>query len=165
MKVIGKHRQSFRLIRSLAVITHALDLSGEELFLSGTYAKKRKTTKRIYDELLSTNLLHLAVAIRTNLYQNTLQLPEMNISHCGFLNLIIDGKEKTVRFSFKDVCDKIIHADEIYRQLFESRGSGRATTVINGSRKKGKEKWKLSVSIQLFCEAVLNWLDEVERKK
>jgi hypothetical protein len=162
MIILGKHKQSLDLIRSLAITSHALDLSAEHLFVSGTYNNKGPFVKEIYDGLLSTHLLQLAVAIRTNIYQGLLEGDsEKFVTHCGFLDIEDGEKERTVPFSIKDVCDKIIHADKISRELSdESVGSGRSVTVILGSR--GKEKWKMSISIELFCEAVLNWLDDVD---
>lgn len=160
MRILGKHRQSFDLIRSLAITSHALDLSAETLLVSGTYNNKHSETEQAYDELLSTNLLHLAVAIRTNIYQG-LPPGDTNayISHCGFLDVVSNGKPETRTFSIKDVCNKIIHADEIHRELRESPEGARTVTVITGVY--NQKRWKLFVSVELFCEAVLNWLDDI----
>jgi len=161
MIILGKHKQSLALIRSVAITCHALDLSAEHLFVSGTYNNKGSFVKEIYDGLLSTHLLQLAVAIRTNIYQGLSDGNTENyVSHCGFLDLDGGEKQTTVSFSIKDVCDKIIHADEISRELDATVGSAGSITVIRGSR--DKKKWEMSISIELFCEAVLNWLDDID---
>ena len=161
MIILGKHKQSFDLIRSLAITCHALDLSGDHLFLTGTYNRKPSRTKEICDELLSTSLLNLAVALRTNIYQGSLTVDTRDyFTHCGFLDVGGEGNMTPVRFSLKDVCDKIIHADTIFRELLdEPSGPSRSVTIIQGSYKGNK--WEMSLSVELFCEAILNWLDGI----
>jgi hypothetical protein len=163
IRILGKHQQSIDLIRSLAVTAHALDLSAEDLFLTGTYSRRSPATKATYDALLSTNLLHLAVAVRTNIYQGSLSGDSKDfVSHCGFLDVETGGKQQSRDFSIKDVCDKIVHADEVFRELESLGGSSRTTTIIRGTHKRNR--WELSISVGLFCEALLNWLDIASEK-
>ena len=161
MKILGNPVQSFDLIRRLAITTHALDVSGLHLFKQSTYSGGKKVTQEIYEELLFTNLLHLAVAVRTNIYQGNLNPSDQDVLPVGFLEVTSsNGKEKTVTFTIKDICDKIIHAQEIVKHLEDLGGSGKTVMMITGSHRG--EKWRLDLSVELFCEAVLNLLDATE---
>ncbi len=162
IKILGKHKQSFDLIRSLAITCHALDLSAEKLFVFGTFENATMATKDAFDTLLSANLLHLAVAIRTNIYQRSLN-DQREIGHCGFLDVNTKNGTETRTFSIKDVCDKIIHAYEIHRELQESVEHSRTVTIVRGEQ--GGHNWELSFSIELFCEELLNWLDDLATRK
>ena len=118
MKILGNPVQSFDLIRRLAITTHALDVSGLHLFKQGTYSGGKKATQDVYEEMLSTNLLHLAVAVRTNIHQGNLNPADQDVLPAGFLDVTSsNGKEKTVTFTIKNICDKIIHAQEIVKHL------------------------------------------------
>jgi len=163
MRILGRHQQSRAFIRSLAITCHALDFSAERLFYSGTYRNASEPVRAAYDELLSRNLLHMAVAIRTNMYQGTLSDPDDRfLSPCGFLDVHQGGAQESKRFTIKDVCDKIIHATAIERDV-NKPDEGRTVLELRG--KHGSQRWTLSISIELFCEYVLSWLDESEVKK
>jgi len=163
MKVLGVHKQPFNLIRSNAIICHALDLSSHRLFLNSTYNNKKNEVKELYDVLLSTHLLQLAVAIRINIYQGlTCDGISSYVMHCGFLDITKDGKEETKEFSIKDVCDKIIHAKKIERKIGDcDKNNGSSSVMMLQGTHYGKQ-WNCSLSVNLFCEAVLNWLDDIE---
>ncbi|HEY3076748.1 MAG TPA: hypothetical protein VGJ74_16365 [Burkholderiales bacterium] len=115
------------------------------------------TVRPIYDDLLSTNLLHLAVAIRTNLYQGVPDATEQ-VSHSALLYVDPDDLAVSQPFGIKDFCDKVIHADEIHRDLDPTENN--YITVLRGRHRR--ETWEMNISVQLFCEGVLNWLDGVE---
>lgn len=163
MEILGKHKQSFALIRSLAIMCHALDVSAHRLFVHSTYEGKSDLVKEAYDELLSTKLLQLAIAIRINIYQN----PDINkdtddfMSPCGILDIGEGENQRSSEFSIKDVCNKIIHATEIFREIEPRDVSTKCETVtiLRGICKN--EKWDLGISINMFCESILNWLDEL----
>jgi hypothetical protein len=160
MQLLGRHVQPVATIRELAILCHALDESAQTLFYSGTYSNRFSATKAVYDALLSRNLIHLAIAIRTNLYQGSLQDPgASHVTHCGFLDVATKGQTVTRPFTIKDVCDKIIHANTVGRQL---NRPDEARTVLELTGEQRGEPWRLDVSIELFSAAVLNWLDDVE---
>lgn len=155
------HRISFENIRVLAIECHALDLSGYKLFVDGTHSINRNT-RNIYDELVTSKLLMLAISIRTKFYQGTPhEGTERFISASGFLDKEIKGSATTESFTIKDVCDKIIHAESVERDFLD--GNYGSITTIRGSRRnlKNQELWTLSISISLFTQAILNWLEEV----
>ena len=71
MEFRGQHEVSFQAIRSLAIECHALDLSAYELLLFPVHNDSRGLTRATYDELLTSKLLALAIALRTKFYQGT----------------------------------------------------------------------------------------------
>ena len=160
MKILGSHTASFASVRALAVHCHALDLSASELFFASTHVDKDEKTKAAYEEQFTSLLLSLAIALRTKFYQgynHRATIPY--VSHCGFLFNCGDLTEQSVEFSMKDVCDKIIHALSIEKDLGGEMEN--AATTLCGKGADGAE-WELSISVRLFAEAVLNWLRDVE---
>jgi hypothetical protein len=153
----SSHRVSFDRIRRLAIECHALDLAVGTLFESGTYSPSA-ATRDAQEELISENLLALAVSIRTKFYQGT---PWTNTEQYLLERYIDDtvGRDVGERkpLTIKDVCDKIIHAEAIERDIFESEWG--YTTSLTGS--KNGTAWTLILSMSLFAEAVLTWLDEL----
>lgn len=160
MKLLGTHKVSFETVRSLAIQCHALDLSAYHLLLDSTHADSDGKTKAAYEELFTNQLLALAIAIRTKFYQG---IPHKTTSryvqHCGFLYKHDKSTEESLLFSIKDVCDKIIHAEAISRQL--EQGVEKPTTTLRG--RHDKAEWELSLSMSLFTEGVLNWVQDAQR--
>lgn len=160
MELLGTHKVSFEAVRSLAIQCHALDLSAYHLLLDSTHTDKDGKTKVAYEEIFTNQLLALAIAVRTKFYQG---IPHKTTSryvqHCGFLYRNDKGNEESLLFSIKDVCDKIIHAEAISRQL--EQGVEKPTTTLRG--RYDKMEWELSLSISLFTEGVLNWVQDVEQ--
>lgn len=152
----NSHRVSFNRIRRLAIECHALDLAVGTLFDSGTYSPSQRT-RAAHDELLSEKLLALAISIRTKFYQG---VPWKGTEHYLLERHIDNSDGRDVRIpetlTIKDVCDKIIHADTVERDIIESEWG--YTTVFAG--KKRNDPWTLILSISLFAEGVLTWLDE-----
>jgi hypothetical protein len=158
MDLFGKHQISFESIRRLAIECHALDAGAIELLVDTTVNAPGKI-QTVYEELFSEKLLSLAVGIRTKFYQGTKhEGTEKYVSHCGFLFSFKDGNEKITGFSIKDICDKIIHADNLSRNM--RNGTRHPITKLNGQF--GKEPWELQFSTGLFCEGVLNWVESLE---
>ena len=153
----SSHRVSYDAIRALAIEYHALELSASTLFFEGTH-KPSRSTKIAYEELVTTKLLMLAISLRTKFYQGTSCADtEKYVVDCGFLDVTSNGVEKSRAFSIKDICDKIIHTDELAREITD--GNNGFTTTLSG--KQGSSPWKLYISLSLFTEAVLNWLDDL----
>lgn len=151
------HRVSYESIRSLAIECHALDLSAYTLFVDGTHQPSRSTMVA-YEELVAEKLLMLAIAIRTKFYQGVSYLDTAKyVIDCGFLDVTTKGLEVTRAFSIKDICDKVIHAELVKRDLTD--GNNGLVTTLSGSQVGST--WKLHLSISLFTEGVLNWLDEL----
>jgi hypothetical protein len=161
IQLLGEHKVSYDFVRSLAIDCHALDITAYTLFISGIHQDGSNRTKEIYDEKLSTSLLHLAVAVRTLLYQGADSIAECpNIDCCGFYES--DNEKDKACISIKDVCDKIIHTDIISREFEESEFPDKTpVTCISG--KYQRKKWMLDISLSLFCESILNWIDKLEK--
>jgi hypothetical protein len=167
MDLLGKHRVTFDGIRALAIQCHALDISAYHLLLDSTLAELTERTKACYEELFTGQLLALAIALRTKFYQGADHKATVTyVSDCGILFKYKRGPEKTeeteetVVFSIKDICDKIIHADSIFRCL--DSGVEKPTTTIKGRDTRNQSEWELSISISLFAEGVLNWIDSFQ---
>jgi len=159
MQLHGTHKISLETIRTLAINCHALDLAGFHLFVDGTHTDMDGRTQSAYEELLTSQLLGLAVALRTKFYQGVdFKNTNCYVSASALLYKIENGVEQSVSFTIKDICDKIIHATTFKRDL--EPGIEKPTTTITGSR--GNEKWELGISISLFSEGVLNWLQTVQ---
>lgn len=160
-EILGKHRQDFNEIRRLCLICHGLDLTSDKLFSDSTYNNKLGITNEVYQNLISGILLNLAAAIRINIYQGTLpKQKNFPITHCGFYydDEELIGKE----FTIKDVCDKIIHADSISKEALPPHILVNSKMAVQFKGIHKRRAWTLDISIELFTEAVLNLLDELE---
>ena len=161
MELLGTHKVSFESVRALAVQCHALDIAAYHLLSDSTHEDKSGKTKTTYEELFTFQLLALAIALRTKFYQGENHKATVRyVSHCGFLSNYKNNAENPLEFSFKDVCDKIIHASTVSRHL--ERGVQKPTTTLRGQAQGNKFEWELSISVSLFAEAVLNWVQDVE---
>lgn len=158
MDLFGRHKISLESIRRLAIECHSLDAAAHELLVDTTVAEPQDI-KATYEELFSEKLLALAVGIRTIFYQG---VPsggtEKYVGHCGFLFTYKSNKEAIKAFSIKDLCDKIIHAHSVSRDMAD--GTRKPITILSG--KLNSESWQLQFSSALFCEGVLNWIKATE---
>jgi hypothetical protein len=111
-----------------------------------------------YEELITEKFLTLAITLRTKFYQG---IPDDEtakyVVECGFLDDNPDGERCPRSFTIKDICDKLIHADRVERRFTNSEDG--LVTIINGTQRKNKH-WRLTISMSLFSEAVLNWIDD-----
>jgi hypothetical protein len=124
----------------MAINCYALDLAAYPLFMDGTHSDKDGKTMAVYEELLTSQLLALAIALRTKFYQGADPQETVNyVLPAGLLYKFKNDDEENTIFSIKDVCDKIIHADTIYRDL--EKGDPKPVTILSG--KHGKIKWEL----------------------
>jgi len=160
MDLKGQHAISFQMVRSLAIECHALDLSAYELLLFPVHDDARGKTKATYDELLTSKMLALAIALRTKFYQG---VPHEDthwyLEHVGSLERGRRGAMGETKFTLKDACDKIIHANSIVRR-FEGQ-SQKPKTILEGTG-PGKDQWTLSFLLSLLADCVLWWLEDVE---
>ncbi len=111
-----------------------------------------------YEELITEKFLALAISLRTKFYQG---IPsdetERYVFECGFLDDDLNGDKRARSFTVKDICDKLIHADRVERQFTNSKDG--LVTVIDGAQGKNKH-WQLTISMSMFSEAILNWIDD-----
>jgi len=160
MRFQGSHVSSFEAVRALAIHCHALDLSGAELLFASTHTDRDERTKSSYLEQFTSQLLRLAIALRTKFYQGYDDRSTVAyVAHCGSLFTYREDKEESIEFSMKDVCDKIIHAVTFEKDL--EGEIEKAPTTLCGKSPDGVE-WELSVFVSLFAEAVLNWARDME---
>ncbi len=161
--LVNQHKISYDFIRSLAIDCHALDKTAFWLFASSTHSDKFSRTRKIYQEKFTASTLHLAVAIRTLLYQGVeSKVTCPNIQQCGIFER--EKEENDASFNIKDVCDKIIHADYFERKFekwsLTPNTDTNPLTWISG--KFRNNEWHLQISLSMFCESVLNWIDKLE---
>lgn len=98
MELRGKHEVSFQAVRGLAIECHALDLSACELLLFPVHDDSRGRTRATYDELLTSKMLALAIALRTKFYQGTPhQGTEQYLEHIGFFERERQGSTTTTK--------------------------------------------------------------------
>jgi hypothetical protein len=162
-ELFGKHRQDLNEVRRLCLICHGLDLTGNQLFQASTYENSSESTEIVFENLVSGMLLSLAVAIRINIYQGNFQNQEQHcLADCGFY--YHDDELICKSFTIKDVCDKIIHADSMSKATFPPEILKGAKPTIQLKGKQAQRTWTLDLSIELFTETVLNYIDKIENK-
>ncbi|ADO00801.1 hypothetical protein Gbem_4101 [Citrifermentans bemidjiense Bem] len=163
-EIFGKHVQDFDEVRRLCLICHGLERTGDILFTDSTYNNKTNCTERVYKNLASGALLNLAVSMRINLYQDgRINLDTSKLTHCGFY--YCDHELIGQEFSLKDICDKIIHANTVSKEVIPQEVVGSSKSTIQFKGVHHKRSWTLDLSIELFVEAVLNLLDELETSR
>ncbi len=146
-------------IRALALQCHALDLQFDRLFNADSICGYSERIYQTYNRLLSTGLLNLAISIRVSLNSE----PEYTRRNGGIANcgLFKDrGPHGDGSFSIKDVCDKLIHAEQIFKPI-EQGVQGACCTLIGSYQ---GEQWVLGLGVQILSEYVLKWLDEIDER-
>ena len=152
--LIEEHRQDFDEIRKLCLQCHGLDLTSSHLFTHSAHSNPSDATKIALQSLISGHLLRLAIAIRINLYQGNIQNSDLgdNVMSAGYYELG-EGSPIVTPASIKDVCDKIIHAENLTKSTFPPGLIDRETTIsfqLTGSYRK--KKWVLDLSLEIFTE-------------
>lgn len=163
-EIFGKYRQDFGEIRRLCLVCHGLDLSTSTLSSGSSTWVLSEATNTALQNLVSSTLLHLAVAIRTNLYQNRMQGSDILLENSAWFYYDEELIERPA--TLKQVCDKIIHADTFSKLAYPKEFSGRAdkiATQIRGTEYK-RGAWTMSLVLDLLAEDILCMLDEVETK-
>jgi hypothetical protein len=162
-EIFGKHRQDYDDVRRLCLICHGLDLTSSMLFSNSTYKCASENTKRIFQNLVSGSLLNLAVAIRINIYQGKILGSEYSrLLHCG--SYYEDRELICKEFTIKDVCDKIIHAHTMSKEAIPPKILGDSKMTMQFKGERNSKSWTMDLSVELFTEAVLNFLDELEKE-
>ena len=165
MNLLGAHQVSWDSVRRFAIECHALDSSAFSLLSDSILDNKTGKTKVAYEELRTEKLLSFAIALRIKFYQGaSAKETEHYARDCGLLYKLSEGHEKGPNnFTFKDICDKIIHAEKIYKCI-ESTHDAKITTLHGTQSISGKKiDWQLSMSVTLFTEGVLNWIEKNEK--
>lgn len=145
-------------IRALAIQCHGLDLQFDRLFNSETICGYSDRIYQVFNRLLSTALLNLAVSIRISLSRE----PDYTSCSSGIdaSGLFTEGGPNgNGSFSIKDVCDKLIHADRIWKPI--EPGVRSAGCTLEGDTYRGNP-WQLGLGVQILGEWVLRWVDEID---
>jgi len=157
-ELLGSHHQDFNEIRRLSLICYGLDSLADQLFTGSSYRPTTLKTKCVFQNLMSGSLLNLAISLRVNFYQGTLDSSSQLSMECASLyydsNLVI----KTV--SIKDVVDKVIHANSVSKQTFPRGWVGYPKIMMHLRGFHRKENWTLDICIRSFAIAVLELLDK-----
>jgi len=153
----GRYRIETEQIRLLAVTCHTLDTGFDRLFNTQTICDKSPALSKSYEKLFATNLLALAVSIRVSLNQYPkYRSISTGVGACGLFD--VGSPYANGRFSIKDVCDKIIHADDIFKPI--EPGVQGAGCRLRGTY-QGKP-WEFGLGVTIFCEYILEWLDRID---
>jgi hypothetical protein len=154
--VNGRYEIGLDHIRALAIECHALDVQFDVLFNGPTICGTTETTRRVHNRLLSTTLLSLAISVRVSLANE----PKYSQIAAVQPSAIYEVGGEIHSCSIKDICDKLIHADRIYRPIEPGVRGG----CCELSGRLRKQPWALGLSVQIFCEYMLRWLDELEQQ-
>jgi len=159
--IIQQHVQTFDEIRRLGLICHGLDLSSEEIFSDKKKTQPSVATRRVLETSLSSGLLNLAIAIRVNIYQSSLNGLEKQ-DFPWWASLYFSDEMKIRPINLKTICDKIIHANQVGKDILPSSLTKESKTCMHfvGTH-KGRE-WIMDFPIHEFVEHILGILDEVE---
>lgn len=154
MELMSRLNMSWDRIVELAIQCHAIDATAHSLFEDSTVNEK-DTVKSIYEELMSKSLIDLAMAMRLKFYQGIDDKCTYKFSlHAGLMYKNPNNPdEKSTHFTLKDICDKIIHADSVFKSTSETDPF---TITLLVGRERGVE-WHLHLSITLFTQGVINW--------
>lgn len=162
--IISEHRQDFSELRRLCLVCHGLDLTTSSLSLDSSRLNVTESVETALQNLLSSNLLNLAIAIRVNLYQKKIAKSNIELPDSAWL---FYGKDLTVKpATLKQVCDKIIHADSVGKSIFPNgmwKGESKIAIQFKGVE-FGKKNWTLDIVLERFAEDVLNLLNDIEAK-
>jgi len=162
--LISRHRQDFNEIRRLSLICHGIDFTTSSFSSDNCRLKITENLESALQNLISSSLLNLAVAIRVNLYQEAISNPNIELPESSWLYY---DKELIDRpATLKQVCDKIIHADTVAKPVLPEglwKGDSKIAIQFKGVE-FGKKEWTLNIVLERFTEDVLNLLDEIEAK-
>lgn len=160
--VLEKHRQSFDEIRRLCFICNGLDRASSYIFTESTYTNPSDQSKSVLKSLLSSSLLHLAVSIRINLYQDIIENRSIPLETMA-ADYYEDEKLIARCVSIKDVCDKIIHADAVTKPIFKYFPLGKDEKISFQLKGSNRDKlWTLNLCLEFFTEIILKMVDEIE---
>ncbi len=160
--VVEKHKQSFDEIRRLCFLCNGLDRTSSYIFAESTYINPSDQSKSVLQSLLSSSLLHLAVSIRINLYQDIIDNHSIPLETMA-ADYYEDDKLIVTSVSIKDVCDKIIHADSVSKPIYKNfpiEKDEKISFQLKGTHRK--TLWTLNLCLELFTEFILRIVDEIE---
>ncbi|ALS99314.1 hypothetical protein [Lacimicrobium alkaliphilum] len=162
-EILGKHRQDFDEIRRLCLICHGLDLSTSSFSFGLSEWTISESTSLVLQNVVSSHVLQLAIALRTNLYQKRIPYSDEPLAQSSWLYYDEELRERPA--TLKQVCDKIIHADSVSKNVYPkvlTEHTDKICTQFKG-KEFSKGSWTMNVAIDVFAEEVLHILDEIEQ--
>lgn len=158
-EIFSTHKFSTTEIRRLLLICHALDLSSNHLHDGSSMIELSPINMDILHEQISSNLLLLAIGLRVNFYKDELkEIASLDvISGAG---MYWDDELRVVSTTVKDVCDKIVHADVFSKDVFNKHYFDNSYPCIHIKGKHNRRNWTLDLCVAIFCELILDKLDE-----
>ncbi|MDO3381201.1 hypothetical protein [Gilvimarinus algae] len=161
-EIFGKYRQDFSEIRRLCLVCHGLDLSTSALSSDLSTWVLSEATNSALQNLVSSTLLHLAIAIRTNLYQKRIKGSDIRLENSAWFYYDEELIERPA--TLKQVCDKIVHADTFSKSIYPKEFADRAdkiATQIRGAE-HNRKAWTMNLVLDLLAEDILSMLDQIE---
>jgi len=162
--LMSRHRQDFSELRRLCLICHGIGFTTSSFSSDDCRLKITENLESALQNLISSSLLSLAVAVRVNLYQEAISNP--NIELPGSSWLYFDKELIDRPATLKQVCDKIIHADAVAKPVLPEglwKGDSKIAIQFKGVEPR-KKAWTLNIALESFAEDILNLLDEIEAK-
>ena len=163
-EIISKHRQDFSELRRLCLVCHGLDFTTNSFSSQASRIRITESLQAALQNLVSSSLLNLAVALRINLYQTAINQADIELPDSSWLYYDEELVDRPA--TLKQVCDKIIHADSVVKPILPTGmwdGGSKIAVQFKG-REYGKKYWTLNVVLELFAEDVLKLLDDIEAK-
>ena len=160
-EILSRYRQDFDEIRKLCLICHGLDLSTSSFSLDSSDWKISEPTGRVLQNIISSNILQLAIALRTNFYQKNILHTEEPLNNSAWLYYDKELMDRPA--TLKQVCDKIIHADTFSKPVCPkgmSDHENKICTQLRGT--EFKKSWTLDIALDLFAKDILKILDRIE---
>lgn len=158
-EIIERHRQDLAELRRICLVCHGLDLTSTAVFTEKTYGAVSNETARLLQNMISGNVLQLAVALRINIYQDVIA-GGMEIDRMAASIYYMD-EMYAYPMTVKQVADKIIHADTFSKDALpkEILGDGKIAFHLTGSYKR--REWVVDICVQYIAERVLRMIDTI----
>lgn len=164
MFLLGTHKISFDSIRRLAIECYSLTFSSISLLHLPDYEDATGKTRDAFEQLLTDKILQLAISIRTKFYQGEDHRRTSGfLENTGFLVKFSSFEEsKSLPFTLKDICDKIIHASSVHLVL-DPELDANFIELCGIQKVNGKpQNWTLTLFMPDVCEGILGWIDKVD---
>ena len=147
-------------IRTLAHRCHDLDVQFDRLFVEGSVRSYSDRTYQTYNHLLATSLLNLAISIHVSLGAEPEYVRrDQALGASGIFGN--GGPHGNGAYSIKDVCDRLIQADDIFKPIEQETDHSGCRLIGSIQRKQ----WELGLGVQVLTDYVLTWLDEIDRRR
>lgn len=135
-----------------------ITIFGASEFLYNNFKNDNKNffdrAKKFEESKVSEILISLAIMSRSFLDSNIVNIDTNKEDHVGYI--IIHGKEK--KLSFRESCNKIVHAEHINFDINKSESvqDGFLSPIVYLYGVYQCDKWKVTINIVDFCKGAIN---------